>query len=111
MKRRVKCHKRRMSSFISVHATSAKGAFDIIPELVTILTSGEEVEKLPCRENNENQTKGARGSSIQFYHAWNLLTAYVRDKTGVTGDTSEGLKNISRCFLFVFNGKLMKIFK
>lgn len=69
------------------------------------------MEKLTCRANNENQTKGARGSSIQFYHAWNLLTAYIRDKTGVTGDTWEGLKSISRCFLFVFNGKLLKIFK
>ena len=79
--------------------------------LVTVLACGEEVEKLPCRENNENQTEGARGSSIQFYHAWNILTAFIRDKTGVTGNTLEGLKSISRCFLFVFNGKLLKIFK
>ena len=57
------------------------------------------MEKLTCRANNENQTKGARGSSIQFYHAWNLLTAYIRDKTAVTGDTWEGLKYLKMFFV------------
>ena len=30
------------------------------------MASGEEVEKLPCRENNENQTKGAKETAFSF---------------------------------------------
>ena len=79
--------------------------------LVTILASGEEVEKLPCGENNGNQTEGARGSSIQFYYAFNLLTEYIRDKTGVTGNTLESLKSISRCFFVCFQWETIEDFQ